>query len=114
MLTLAGTLCFLLGAVPSFLGERMIFRPLRKEKSHSTIGKYRGILWATWHVVTLFGACLGLYLLELSGVKLPGDISFFIAFAMLLGAVLVGFATKGRHPGWIILLIIAMLIWLAG
>ena len=113
MLTLAGVLCFLLGAVHSILGERMIFQSLRMQKEHSVLKKYRGILWATWHLVTLFGACLGLYLLELTGLKLPGGFPLFIAATLLLGALLVGIGTKGRHPGWIILLFIAFLILIA-
>ena len=79
MLTLAGVLCFLLAAVHSILGERMIFQPLRMQKEHSAMRKYRGILWATWHLVTIFGACLGLYLLLRAGLKLPGDFPLFIA-----------------------------------
>ncbi|MDW3195613.1 MAG: hypothetical protein R8G66_24770 [Cytophagales bacterium] len=113
MLIMAGVLCFLLGAVHSILGERMIFQPLRKEATYSLLKKYRGILWATWHLVTIFGACLGLYLLELAGMELPGDFPLFIVATMLLGALLVGIGTKGRHPGWIILLLIAILILIA-
>lgn len=114
MLTSAGILCFLLGTIHSILGERMIFQPLRKEEDNAIIRKSRGILWATWHLVTLFGGCLGLYLLDLGGVNIPGAFTVYIAFTMFLGALLVFIGTKSKHPGWMVLLLIAVLVLVAG
>ncbi len=113
MLILAGILSIVLGMIHSILGERMIFKPLRRNPEHFNSFRYRGILWASWHLVTVFGGCLGVYLLELGGVKVPGHLTDYIFWAMLLGAVMVIFGTRGKHPGWIVLLLIAMLIWIA-
>lgn len=110
---LAGVLSILLGIIHSILGERMIFQSLRKEGGNSLIDKYRGILWATWHLVTLFGGCLGFYLLELAGVNIPGTFTVYISFTMFLGALFVFIGTKSKHPGWIILLLIAVLVLIA-
>ena len=114
VLILAGVLSILLGLIHSFLGERMIFMPLRTDKGGTPLHKYRGILWATWHLVTLFGACLGLYLIQLAGVDIPGRLTIYIGCVMLVGTILVIVGTKGKHPGWIILLAIAVLTWIAG
>lgn len=113
-LFLAGALSILLGIIHSVLGERLIFQPLGNESGNSHIHKYRGILWATWHLATLFGGCLGLYLLELAGVSLPGTLTVYVSLTMFLGALLVFIGTKRRHPGWIILLLIAVLVLIAG
>lgn len=113
ILILAGVLSLALGLIHSILGERMIFQSLRRTQEHSTFYRYRGILWATWHLVTLFGMCLGVYLLELGGVNVPGDLAIYVAWTMFVGAVMVILGTRGKHVGWVVLLLIAILIWIA-
>ncbi len=109
----AAVLSILLGVVHSVLGERMIFSPLKKEKGQTTLRKNRGILWATWHLVTVFGFVLGIVLLEKAGFQLPIQVVPVIAVSTFGGAVLVLWGTKGRHPGWIVLAAIAVLCCLS-
>ena len=112
-LLMAGTLAFLLGIVHSVLGERMIFRLWKKETNPTVLRRYRGILWATWHLVTFFGIALGLVLLQMAGVRLPGDLIYYVAISMLAGAVLVFVGTKARHPAWLVLAVISLLCLLS-
>jgi hypothetical protein len=73
------------------------------------------ILWASWHVLTVFGWCLAAILLWLAQAQPVGSafLSQAIVTAMLVGLVLVLVGTKGRHPGWVGLLGVAVLAWLA-
>jgi hypothetical protein len=118
----AAALAFVVGLVHSALGERLIFRRLRQGGLVPTNGgKLLGeghvrILWASWHVLTVFGCAFAAVLLWLSidarGASSMGFIEQAIAISMLFGSVLVFVGTKGRHPGWLGLLGVAVLVWL--
>jgi hypothetical protein len=122
-LMFAGTLCFVVAAAHSILGEWLIFRRLRVGGVVPTcaapplLERHVRILWATWHATTAFGCALGVLLIDLaSPAGAPGRVESLvdsIAVAMLVAAALVLIATRGRHPGWIGLLGVAVLAWLA-
>ena len=116
----AGCLSLALGLIHSVMGEILIFRRMRNGKIIPTNGhpvlkeRHVRILWASWHLVTIFGWGLGVILLRHS---LPSSehtsqlfIEHTILFSMLSGALLVFIATKAKHPGWIVLLSIAILL----
>ena len=118
----AGALAVAVGLIHSALGEVLIFRRMR---SHGFIptddGRLLGeghvrILWASWHVLTVFGWCVASVLFWLSLPSSHGrDHSFIelaVVFAMLVGSAIVLIGTKARHPGWAGLLGIAILVWL--
>jgi hypothetical protein len=109
----AGGLAIIVGAVHSLLGERMIFRLDVRESGVS--GRYRGILRASWHATTLFGWALAAVMLQgaLSPSPLPPAVRISIVAAMGLAAGAVLWWTRGRHPGWIGLLAVAVLCALA-
>jgi len=115
---IAGWLTFLLGLVHSVLGEVLIFRKMRVSglipTNGGTILKERNvrILWASWHLVTLFGwafsaILFGIPVVELS--EIPSLVIDIIGVFTFLGAALVLIATKAKHPGWIVLLVISIL-----
>ncbi len=116
---IAGILCFLLGIAHSILGEALIFKNIRnKEKlvpSKETIElreRHVRILWATWHLATVFGWCLGAILIKISILEESQLIDFIvnsIGLTMFLSSLLVLIATKGKHPGWIVILAIGIL-----
>ncbi len=125
-LCIAGLLCFALGFIHSILGEVLIFRNRKRygkmlssvvspklKKSHLRI------IWATWHLTTLFGWCIGFILIKLGIKQTPmnADLMEFIttavAITMLCSSLLVFIATKGKHLGWLILLIIGTLTLLS-
>jgi len=69
----AGILCFMLGLIHSILGEYLIFKDKRKAgnlvptKVHTEFKEsYLRIIWATWHLSSFFGWCIGAFLVKLS------------------------------------------------
>ena len=116
----AALLTFAVAAVHSVLGEVLIFRRLRAggfvPTGDGTLLRPRHvrILWASWHLVTVFGWALALLLLRwpAGATGLPAGGARVVAAAMAVGAALVGVGTRGRHPGWVGLLIVALLVWI--
>jgi hypothetical protein len=115
----AALLLIIIGVAHSALGEWLIFRRMVGRgfipiTSSITLGApYIRILWATWHLASLLGWGLSATLLWLawqapSPAGLP--IAALLAVTLLASAALVGVATRGRHLGWVALLMVALLI----
>ncbi|WP_035092867.1 hypothetical protein [Aquimarina macrocephali] len=120
---IAGILCFLLGIVHSILGEYLIFNSKRNKgslvpskKSEALKERHLRILWATWHLASVFGWGIGAILIKISAEQNELDstsIGFIIQpiiYTMFLSSLLVLVGTKGKHPGWVVLLIIGILL----
>jgi hypothetical protein len=117
----AGMLSLIIGLVHSVLGERLIFRRMRAGGVIPTNGgpvlrePHVRILWATWHVVTVLGGCVAAVLLWLALGSPPAAlvrgrlVAHAISVAMLVSSLLVLIGTKGKHPGWVGLLGVALL-----
>ena len=100
----------------------MIFRRMRSKSFIPTNGGrvigegHVRIIWASWHVLTVFGWLIGAALVWLAAMPVQlqnqGTLLTVIAAAMLVNSALVFIATKGRHPGWVGLLAVAALTWL--
>ena len=121
----AGILCLVLGIAHSFLGEFLIFKDKRRKgsvipskRSEGLRQRHLRIIWATWHLGSVFGWCLGAILIKVSIAQSRLNVSFIefivhaMIFAMLTTSFLVLVATKGKHPGWIVSLVIAILLWM--
>ncbi len=121
MFAVAGLLALVTGLVHSILGEVMIFRPLRNGSlisatSPAPLAKRTiGILWATWHLATVFGWAFAGILLQLAFAPQAASTTVLvvtaIVFANVGGGLLVLVGTKGRHPGWIALLAVSAFAW---
>lgn len=122
---LAGILCFIIGIVHSILGETLIFKAKRKKgRIVPSIGNeylkpgHLRIIWATWHLASVFGWVLGAAMsyiaLDENHVDNPFSANFIklSLAAMIIGSALVLFGTKGKHPGWIGLLLSGILLLL--
>lgn len=119
----AGILAFVVGLVHSVLGEVLIFRHLRNGNIIPTQGKPLlpersiRILWATWHIASIFGWGIGVILLYLSQTELEpvlkNQVVQAVAYSMFFSGLLVFVATKAKHPGWVGLMGVAILCWLA-
>lgn len=122
-LCIAGILCFLLGVVHSILGEYLIFKNKRNKgslvpskKSEGLKERHLRILWATWHLASVFGWGIGAIIIKISLEQNQqisnsnGFILLSIMYTMFLSSILVCIGTKGKHPGWIVLLIIGILL----
>jgi len=122
-LVMAGALAVVVGLVHSILGEVLIFSGMRQGRIVPTNGRpqlrerYVRILWASWHIVTIFGWTIAAILFALSAslpeTVLTDVIKNSIIVSMLASSVLVLYATKGMHPGWLGLLAVSVLCWLA-
>jgi hypothetical protein len=120
MLT-AAVLIFIVGVIHSALGESLIFRHLRSNgivptrEAPPLRARHIRILWARWHVATVFGWALGFVLLKIASPSADQSLEMVVrnaaAFAFLGGSFLVLIGTKGRHPGWIAFLVVAALDW---
>ena len=121
-LFIAGSLAILVGLVHSILGEVLIFSRLRNDEIVPTSPApplqewHVRILWASWHIVSIFGWAFSAILLRMA---FPATDQLFFLFvknsiivSMFVSALIVLVATKGRHPGWVGLLAVAVLTWL--
>ncbi len=122
LLLTSGVLAIADALIHSVLGELLIFSGMRRGGFVPTDGgdrlreRYVRILWATWHLASIFGLALAAILLRLAvepELPMRPFLISVVSAAMLVGALLVLFATIGRHPGWLGLLGVAILSWLA-
>ncbi len=119
-LTIAALLTIAIGTVHSVLGEVIIFSKVRNRGLVPTLpvaplqARNIRIIWATWHLASVFGFSIAALLLQQAQqAKLAIFSIHAIAVGMLAAAMLVLYATKGRHPGWCGLLGVAVLCWVA-
>ena len=119
-LAVAAGVAFLTGVAHSVLGEMLIFRQLRRgtlvpgQDAPPLRSRNIRIIWATWHVATLFGWAFAGVLLQLALSPQASLVSLFLnatVAAYAGGALLVLVGTRGRHPGWIALAAVAALVW---
>ncbi|WP_066312810.1 hypothetical protein [Aquimarina aggregata] len=121
----SGILCLILGLLHSILGELLIFRTKKKTNklvptlvTNGLKERHLRIIWATWHLTSFFGWCIGTLLIKIAldqnlvSKELLKFIIASISISMLCSSILVFIATKGKHPGWIILLGISILTFL--
>lgn len=119
LLLAAGVSLLAIGAIHSLLGERLVFRRMRRGSWVPAHGggllheSHVRILWATWHLATVFGAFVSVVLFWLahpaSGPQARALVGATAIAAVLAGAALVLVGTRGRHPGWGGLLGVALL-----
>lgn len=123
LLATAAVLAIATGVVHSLLGERLIFRHLRQSSLVPSLpapplqGRNVRILWATWHLASVFGWAFAGLLWQLAknpGVALSASsVLCASAAGFLAGALLVLVGTRGRHPGWVALGAVGILSWAA-
>jgi len=118
----AAIVSVLVAIVHSLLGEILIFKKLRVRGIVPTeaFGPLQSrnirILWATWHLASVFGLGFAtiLFAAATGHATLDSMTIYAIVSAFVGGSALVLFATQGRHPGWIGLLAVAILVYLGG
>ncbi len=118
----AAVVAALVGVIHSALGEVLIFRKLRKgtiipnQAAAPLELRNVQILWATWHLASAFGFGFAAILLFLANREAAPDpaTAWTLILSFAAGSVLVMAATRGKHPGWIGLLIVSVLTYLGG
>jgi hypothetical protein len=118
----AAVVALIVGVVHSALGEVLIFRKLRRgavipNQAPAPLElRNVQILWATWHLASAFAAGFAAILLFLASRDAAPNsaILWALILSFAAGSALVLVATRGRHPGWIGLLIVSVLTYLGG
>lgn len=120
-LVLAAAGLALIGLGHSVVGEFLVFRRLRTRGVVPTGGRpvlqeqQVRILWASWHLVTVLGWAMSALLWHLgtaaSDTALGAWVADVAGLATLASGLLVFYATGGRHPAWVALLVVAALVW---
>lgn len=123
LLAAAAILALATGIVHSYLGERLIFRHLRSSSlvpsrpAPPLRERHVRILWASWHLASVFAwvvASLLWRVAQQGGAALSTDwLLKASGCGFFAGALLVLVGTRGRHPGWVALAVVALLSWLA-
>src|SRR5262245_57909120 len=115
----AGGLAILVALVHSVAGELLILRRLNVDSLPRVAGsgEFAGrALRFSWHLCSIFALGFAAMLLRRSLLSAPGsEVTFFMqATALSIGAagLLVLFVSRGKHPGWIGLVAVALLTWL--
>jgi hypothetical protein len=113
----------LLAIAHSIIGERLIFDSIKRgRKEHdraiALLTQRRwDSLWSTWHLVSVIGAGLGAaliaYAVEHNGVAPRFGFLGVIATTFGFSTVFWLFGTRGRHPAWIVMSAITILIVVA-
>ena len=120
MFIAAGVIALITGVVHSVLGEILIFRQLRSGGLVPIMAapplreRNIRIIWATWHLASVFSWAFAGILLRLAIAPYDSPSALIVSavvFANLAGSLLVLIGTKGQHPGWIALLLVAILTW---
>ncbi len=115
----AAAMAFATGLAHTVMGEVLIFRRLRRGTVVPTFGgevlreRHLRILWASWHVLTLLGWCMAAMLVALAAwpaSDMTRVLARLIELGMFAGAMTVLIATRGRHPGWLAMSLVALLI----
>jgi hypothetical protein len=113
----------LVGSIHSVVGERRIFRRASggvagaQDSGTLELGRYRGILRASWHITTFLGFGMAAVMLHLALVPAEAPLALALRLGLLVpiaaSAAAVFWWTRGRHPGWIGLAMVAVLCGLA-
>jgi hypothetical protein len=119
----AAALAFVVGLIHSILGEHLIFRRIRHKGLVPTDGgsvlrePHVRIQWANWHITTAMGWGMAAVLFWLGTHEAQRSALAFIeqaiVLSMLASSVLVLVGTQAKHPGWIGLLGVALLVAVA-
>jgi hypothetical protein len=117
LLAAAAATTTLVGLAHSVLGEVMIFQKVRraglvpKEAAPPLQSRNIRILWATWHLASIFGVGFSGILIALARSDSPPDtlVMRSLVLSLAASAAMVFGATRGKHPGWIGLLAAAVL-----
>lgn len=121
-LNAAPSLAVITGLIHSVLGEWLIFRHLRQGTVVPQLGapplraRNIRILWATWHLASVFGWAFAALLFSLANspeAPLRERVLQATVAANAGGAILALVGTRGRHPGWVALGAVADCAWVA-
>ncbi len=118
---IAGVLTIILSIIHSILGEHLIFSKKREQNklvpskaNHSSEERHLRIIWATWHLSSCFGPCIGILLIKASSISTTNPLLVLLIQlaipTMFITSLIVLVGTKGKHPGWFVLFLIGVFL----
>ena len=121
LLTISAILTVLMGIVHSLLGERWIFSPLRNKWDlpalQGSVSATKRTLRFTWHITTVLGFGIAAILFSYASLPSLGPEQLLVlrilAISYLVSFVVALVGSKGRHPSWIVFLVVGVLLYLA-
>ena len=117
MLEIAAALCFLIGTIHSYLGERFILiRLFHGDKVPHLFGSDffpKRTLRFAWHITTIAWWGFGYLLLEVASGRenLAQTVLYTISTVFILSGIFSFGFTKGKHLSWVIFWAIASLAY---
>lgn len=118
----AAALLAFTGTVHSILGERLIFNRWRTARIVATgtdahvAKRHARILWASWHGLTVFAYATAWIAATFSASDIEHPVTLRVLNTLIAAciavALLVIAGTRGRHPGWVALILSAVLMTL--
>ena len=115
----AACLALFVGLAHSILGELLLIGRLVSDGLPPLLGNRefaRRTLRFTWHLPTALACGFAAILLRLARPDAPGAQLAFVeratALSFLASATIVLLISRGKHPGWVGLLGVAILIWM--
>ncbi|WP_371397138.1 hypothetical protein [Fretibacter rubidus] len=112
-LAAATIVIIILALIHSIVGERLLFKPYRTHPPGGMPRRYWGIIWASWHGVSLFALALAGVVFSYIGATSTPFVLMFFAFTLCVFSGLIAFGTRFRHPAWAAFLGLAALLLLA-
>ncbi len=101
----------------SYLGERLIlrplFRPVDRPRHFSSDRVVRRTLRSTWHLTSIAWVGLASVLGVLAVQGPMSAVSLAIAATFVTTALVIAIASKGKHFAWAIFLLVGVLAWFA-
>ena len=116
-LLIAAVLLLLLGLVHSVLGERYILvRLFRRDNLPRLFGSdvfTKRTLRFAWHLTTVVWLGVAVLLVRMAGGQTLGapEIGGTVASTAGVSALVALVGSRGRHPAWIVFLVVAGLVW---
>ncbi len=113
----AGLLTVALCGAHSYLGERLLLGPLFRRELPRLLGSRtfaRSTLRFTWHLTTVIGAGIGIWIAVLAFATLTQQTVWSLRFfsVMFVACCLTSLiGARGKHFSWYVFLAIAALTW---
>lgn len=117
MMLLAGVLCFLIGIIHSYFGEKyIIIRLLRRDNIPQLFGGTfftKQTIRFAWHITTIawWGFAYLLYSLSIAETDMKTDVVFTISVVFFISGLMALIFSKGKHLSWVVFWLISGLTY---
>jgi len=117
MTIIAGSLCFLIGFIHSYFGEKyIIIRLLRRDNIPHLFGDSyftKQTIRFAWHITTIawWGFAYLLYSLSMPETNMRLETAFTISVVFFISGLIAFIFSKGKHLSWLVFWLISGLTY---